>query len=367
MNRSLDKLRTIGGLFLLSNVLAVFLPVLFIRQENYPEQIYSQFSFIIGYLMPESGADALSASGGTRFLVVILVLLPLLLAIFSGVCSFLGKLNRGYAVLGGLAVGALYLCQLMLSSRLWPDRLNDAQEYERGIGWWFVLLSACATLIIQGISLWAILHQTEGVSSGSIDFTHLQTDMEVSSEGSERQQGRVRQEREGRIPMVSPMPGEQRQEDSVSYTQTNALKIPGNKAENSILSQTQTEINVAVETANMKPNGGKADTVLPARGVMVGISGVFAGKEITFRDKETLHLGRDLSNDLVFTNASHISRNHCLITWYAQTQKFLIEDRSSNGCYINGAPARLPKSVEIALDPGTTIDIGDRSNRFRLE
>lgn len=360
MNRSLDKLRMIGGLFLLSNVLAVFLPVLSIRQENYPEQVYSQFSLIMEYLMPGNGADALSASGGARFLAVILILLPLLLSIFAGICSFIGKLNRGYAVLGGLAAGTLYLCQILLSRSLWPGRLNDAQEYVQGIGWWFVLVSACVTLAIQGRSLWITMHQTEENSTGSRDFSYVRTDTEIPSERPERQQGR--------IPGMSPLSGERRQEeDSVSYTQTDVMRVPGNKMESPILSQTQTEINVALETATMEPNGEKADTILPPRGVMVGISGVFAGKEISFRDKETLHLGRDLSNDLVFTNASHISRNHCLITWYAQKQKYYVEDHSSNGCYINGAPVRLPQNVEIALDPGTTIDIGDRSNRFRLE
>lgn len=360
MNRSLDKLRMIGGLFLLSNVLAVFLPVLFIRQENYPEQVYSQFSFIMGYLMPGTGADALSASGGACFLAILLILVPLLLSVFACVCSFIGKLNRGYTVLGGLAAGVLYLCQLLFSRSFWPDRLNDAQEYVRGIGWWFVLLSACAVLIIEGISLWIILHQAEEVSPESKDFSHLQTDKRVPSERTERQYDR-------RL-VVSPVAGEQRQEDSVTDTQTDAMKYPGNTAENPTLSQTRTEINLTLETmATMEPKGEKADTVLPPRGVMVGVSGVYAGKEISFRDKETLHLGRDLSNDLVFTNASHVSRNHCLITWYAQKQKFYVEDRSSNGCYINGAPVRLPQNVEIALDPGTTIDIGDRSNRFRLE
>lgn len=359
MNRSLDKLRMIGGLFLLSNVLAVFLPVLFIRQENYPEQVYSQFSLIMGYLVPGTGTDALSASGGACFLAVLLILVPLLLSVFACVCSFIGKLNRGYAVLGGLAAGGLYLCQILLSRSLWPDRLNDAQEYVRGIGWWFVLLSACTLLIIQGISLWTTLHQTEEVSTESKGFSHLQEDTRISSERTEQQNRRLE---------ISPMAGGQRQEDSVSYTQTDAMRVPGNTAENQILSQTQTEINLTLENmATMEPKGEKADTVLPPRGVMVGVSGVFAGKEISFRDKETLHLGRDLSNDLVFTNASHISRNHCLITWYAQKQKFYVEDRSSNGCYINGASDRLPQNVEIALDPGTTMDIGDRSNRFRLE
>lgn len=360
MNRSMDKLRVIGGLFLLSNVLAVFLPVVYIRQENYPEQVYSQFSFIRGYLVPGSGAEVISASGGTRFLVVLLILLPLLFSISAGVCSFLRIVNGEYTAIGGLAAGLLYICQILLSGCFWPDRRNDAQEYVRGIGWWYVLLSACVLLVIEGIFLWIAMHPPKDTLSTDMDLSWQKNDAAILPESAERKRGR--------IPASSSVPAAHLQDDdAVSYTQTDPARHMGAVAENPVLSQTQTEINLSLDTGMTASRRNETDSVLPSRGVMVGMSGVFAGKEIAFKDQETLHLGRDFSNDLVFTNASHISRNHCLITWYAQKQKFYIEDRSSNGCFINGASVRLPKNVEIALDPGTMIDIGDRANRFRLE
>lgn len=362
MNRSMGKFRIPQGIFLLLNVLLIFLPTISIWQENYPEQIYSQLSFVQGYLISRTGVGASPASGFAPFMTVLLVVLPLVLAIFAGVCSLVERFYGKYARIAGVAALGLYLCQLFLGSIfLWPKRLNDAQQYNRGIGTWLLLLVVLASLAMYVIPLLPFFHGTKRAEIVTPNVPVSSPQAENAALG--RSLGMPSVPRKY-VPSFSD-------EDGMSYTQTDPIRHMGTGTVSHSMSQTLTELNLPLESERVAAEANRGAimaTISPrGRGVMVGVAGVFAGKEIAFGDGETLRLGRDLANDLVFTNASHISRNHCLITWYAQKQKYYIEDRSSNGCFINGAPTRLPKNVEIALEPGTVIDIGDQTNRFRLE
>lgn len=357
MNHSMDKFRIPQGIFLLSNVLLFFLPSVSIWQENYPEQVYSQWSFIQGYLISRTGVGASSASGSAPFMTVLLVVLPLVLAVFAGVCTLVERFYGKYARIASVAALCLYLCQLLLGNIfLWPKRLNDAQQFNPEIGMWLLLIVVLVSLVMYVIPMLPFFR-------GAKRTEHL---VEADASDSLSQSGSP----------VAGMPSMPRKsvsyfsdEDGISYTQRDPMRNMEHGKESHTISQTQTEMKLPWENRVVvaeATQGGRATAFSP-RGVMVGVTGVFAGKEIAFEDGETLRLGRDFANDLVFTNASHISRNHCLITWYEQKQKYYVEDQSSNGCFINGAPTRLPKNVEIVLEPGTLIDIGDPSNRFRLE
>lgn len=103
------------------------------------------------------------------------------------------------------------------------------------------------------------------------------------------------------------------------------------------------------------------------RGVLVGLTGMYAGAEIAFSDGMTIRLGRLPDNDLVFSNETRVSRRHCQLTWYGAEKIFKITDFSSSGTYIYGSGVRVPQNVEAPLPPGTVLDIGDGNNRFRLE
>lgn len=360
MNRTIDRIRICKGVLLLSNVLIFFLPTVSIWQENYPEQVYSQLSLIQGYLISGTGVGASPASGLARFMSILFVLLPLILAIYAGVCCLIEKLYGKYARIAGLSALCLYLCQFFGGRLLWPRRLNDAQQYNHEIGWWLFAVVVYLLLAIQVI-FWMKSRQKAGIAE-TLSHINAQRSRDTCVQTHDPVQQSVGMPSVPKRPL--PHDGDA---DGMSYTQSDPMGQRARTLRNQALSQTQTEINLALETVETMSGQRESEVSLPARGVMVGIAGVFAGKEVAFRDEETLHLGRDLTNDLVFTHASHISRNHCSITWYAQKQKYFVEDRSSNGCFINGAPVRLPKNVEIALDPGTVIDIGDRTNRFRLE
>lgn len=103
------------------------------------------------------------------------------------------------------------------------------------------------------------------------------------------------------------------------------------------------------------------------RGVMVGLTGMYAGAELHFEDGMKIRLGRLPDNDLVFTNEAHVSRRHCEISWHAAAKQFYIKDFSSSGSYINGSEDCLPQNIDTPLPSGTILDIGDENNRFRLE
>ncbi|MCI5884322.1 MAG: FHA domain-containing protein, partial [Eubacterium sp.] len=103
------------------------------------------------------------------------------------------------------------------------------------------------------------------------------------------------------------------------------------------------------------------------RGVIVGISGMYEGAEIPLKDGETIRFGRSSENDLVFSDQTHVSRHHCRITWNDANKMYVVLDTSSAGSYINGREDPIPQNMEISLETGTILDIGDASNRFRLE
>lgn len=347
MSHSADKIRVLGNFFLLFSVIIFFLPVLSVRQENYPEQTYSQFSFLKCYLAAETGDGSLPVSGGIRFMAVLLILIPLLLAVLAVIFRLIGYIPDQYSMICALAAGCLYMCQLLFGKGIWPKRLNDAQQYDHRIGWWLLLVVAFAILITQGISLLITRQERASEERAEARFVTGESATDASNVAT------VAQDTTSGLPEISPV----------------ARPTEPDAKEEHTISQTQTEINLSLFSPGEVTASGHEEAVdLPQpKGVMVGISGVFAQREIAFQPGETLRLGRDLTNDLVFTDAAHVSRNHCLITWQAAQQKYLLEDRSSNGCFINGAQTRLPKNVQVALDPGTVLDIGDRTNRFRLE
>lgn len=351
MNHSADRIRMLEGLFLICNFVIFFLPELSIRQENYPEQTFSQFSFFHDYFLSGSGDLQTPVSGNMRILTILCILIPMILVIFFGIGSFIDKIPNRYIAIGGIAVGVLSLLHLLLAKGIWPKRLNDAQSYDRRIGWWLLAIAVLGTLLSAILLLVASMKET------AIERETLLS--ETVNDG----------------PDASIAPRNYKKEiargvygiddtQATDFTDNNFVE----SYEDNVVSQTQTEIQVSsLFSAEQTVQQADARELRHPRGVMVGIAGVFRGAEIAMRDGEIMNLGRDLSNDLVFQDAPHISRMHCYIIWQAEQQKYLIEDHSSNGCYINDAIERLPQNVPIALEPGTLVDIGDRTNRFRLE
>lgn len=102
-------------------------------------------------------------------------------------------------------------------------------------------------------------------------------------------------------------------------------------------------------------------------GALVGRTGLYAGAEIPMEDGEFIRLGRQPDNHLVFAGENQISRNHCQIKWDSGRKKYVFRDYSSNGSFCNGSEDCLPQNIDLELDPGTVIAIGDEKNTFYLK
>lgn len=105
----------------------------------------------------------------------------------------------------------------------------------------------------------------------------------------------------------------------------------------------------------------------PEHGVLVGRTGLYAGAEIPLTDGEWIRLGRQSDNHLIFGGQNNVSRNHCQIKWDNGRQKYIFRDYSTNGTFANGAPDCLPQNLDLDLEPGTTIALGDENNTFYLK
>lgn len=105
----------------------------------------------------------------------------------------------------------------------------------------------------------------------------------------------------------------------------------------------------------------------PAHGVLVGLTGIYAGAEISIADGKEILLGRSPRNHLVFEGQEDISREHCKIRWDATRQEYVINDYSANGSFIKGKEDCLPQNLDILLAPGTTIMLADEKNTFYLK
>ena len=105
----------------------------------------------------------------------------------------------------------------------------------------------------------------------------------------------------------------------------------------------------------------------PPRGVLVGLTGMYAGAEIPFQNGMSIRLGRLNNNDLIFEGQGMVSRNHCTIRWDGVSHTFIFKDTSSSGTYVNGSEDCLPQNIEIEIPVGSVIALGDESNTFRLE
>ena len=101
-------------------------------------------------------------------------------------------------------------------------------------------------------------------------------------------------------------------------------------------------------------------------GVLAGLSGTYAGAEIPLNDGELVTLGRAENNHLIFTDEKRISRNHCSIRWDARNQRYLLQDYSSSGTYLNGSQDSLPKNTELVIPCGSQIALGNQNNVFLL-
>ena len=341
MDRWANGMRAACGLLLLLNIAVFFLSVTVIENQNSPGSsvlTYTQFDYVAamtdGELPHDDYMKKADYEGSTLtfWVVIAFMVFPLLLSAIGGIYGLAGGPRQLVTGICSLICFGCYGAQFFLLSRLWPGQMPDVC-CGRGTGSYLTMIVPGVAALF-GILTFILMPRIKRTKDSTIpDVWQIKQEREqaayhIVEESNGRQQATERQQATGRQPASG---GQQ------------AARRAGGMA-----------------SAEASPAAGP-------RGVLVGLTGMYAGAEIAFSDGMTIRLGRLPDNDLVFSNETRVSRRHCQLTWYGADKIFKITDFSSSGTYIYGSGVRVPQNVEAPLPPGTVLDIGDGNNRFRLE
>lgn len=318
MSRFAKKFRVISSLCALLNFIALFLPITKRIQENYADLTWTQLDYIQGALadyipfFQKETTEIISVSCGW---VLFFMVLPLVLSLIAGIWGFVGSYAQKISGILVFLVLMIYIGMAANISYLWPEAAAG-QEYCRG--------SACMlTLIFSGCAaVWA-------VASLAVTPRKRKTD-------------------EVFIPQVEEIKQEQVEAKYNIVAEENRQEQAGAK------------YNIVAEEKQETEREG-------THGALVGRTGIYAGAEIPLEDGDVIRLGRQSDNHLIFEGQLNVSRNHCQIKWDNGRQKYVFRDYSSNGSFVNGSEDCLPQNLDLELDPGTTIAIGDEMNTFYLK
>lgn len=300
----------------------LFIPVIKTVQENYPTDTYSQADFIKDVFSKfVMGDSQLKISGSQAIQIVLLIGLPVLLAIVFAIVSIVlenRQLISGIAAIVISALNVVFTTRAVSMGQIYKKKYQDIVSMN-GLN---IVLALAVILMICGLMV-IITKPASAKKNKSKDNV---------------------------IPDVEQIHQEQI------------------KPRYEFIDEAALEQSVDVEEEKMQEeNPVQKSESGAARGVMVGITGMYAGAEIPFKSGEELKFGRDNINDVIFPDARKVSRTHCTITWDAEKEEFYIVDTSSNGCFINEMDECIPQNLPIRLEVGTILDIGDNTNRFRLE
>lgn len=312
MERYAKGFRNFGGFLALLNLINFFLPITERAQEGYTTLQWSQFQYVkalLGKSLPYAGENTIPVTSTQAALVLCCMALPLILALAAGIWGIVGNSRQWGSSILIFIILILYIVLAEFLDLLWPEA-RITQIYSKGI--------ACpVSLAISGCSAVMAI------------FSFVSTPKKVKKV-------------QKKIPQVQEIKQQ----------------------------QAEAKYNIIMEESNQaKPSENVQKPYVPGnpRGVMVGLAGVYAGAEIPMADGEFIQLGRQNTNHLVFEGQTKVSRDHCKIKWDAASKKYTIYDYSSTGSFVNGSHDCLPQNLEMPLDPGTVVAIGDEANTFRLE
>ena len=335
MNRLGKGFRLTGGIFALINVVLFFLPMTQSVRVNYPTKIWSQLSYVTQ--VTGDGEPYLTGYTTERLMWVGgLIVLPLLLSALTGIWGIVGDDRQLVSPLMSFVVLGLYIGLFMTVSFYYPDA-----TYERAF-------AGAANLICSGLAA--------AFGLFGIFWTAGRTEAEMTEipQVQEFKQEQI----ESRYNIIDTTPqkgGEAKEGEDVEGVTLNMQSLPEDMKQKAAEATDD-------GLKNIPPYQG------PPRGVMVGLTGMYAGAEIPFQDGEQIRMGRFQDNELIFDESQNkVSRNHCIVKWNAKDQEYLVFDTSTNGTYPYGAEDCLPKNLEVIVKPGTIIGIGDFRNSFRLE
>lgn len=303
MNHRAKSIRIISGVVILLNLVAFALPLTQIHHENYPKISYSSFRFMIALMKGELPYIEKAINTQQMVWLIFFVALPGILSVIAGIWRLIGDKRQVISSIFVFLTLGLYSIMNITIGVIYKKAYFGNTVNQRGIGSILYFLFSVIASVLTAIVL--------GISAKKVE----------------------RKKEYNSIPEVHEMKEEQQK----NYKEE-------------ILKEQE---NIFV------PSG--------PRGVIVGIKGIYKGAQIHMKPNETIRFGRTTDNDLVFVGAHKVSRNHCKIRWDDTMKKYFFTDYSSNGTFIQGEEDCLPQNLEIFIEPGTVIELGDSHNTFRLE
>lgn len=327
MERLAKYSRNICGFLLVANIIvALFVPITKRVQENYDTVSYTQFDYMrsmcSGELPKAADNNEVEIMTSQIMFIIFLMILPALIALSGGIYGIVGSPRQIFTSITSFVVLAMYIALAAAIGVMWPESKNG-EVYQRSLAYIFHMVLAGAG-VAAGVAALIATPRKRVPQTMDIQGMHIFTNSQMA---------------EPKYNIVQP------QQDIVQQqayeTEQGTEKIE--------------------ETVFPEYSGG------PARGVMVGLRGIYAGAEIPFKSGETIRIGRLPENDLIFHDQGRVSRNHCAIKWDAENKCYYFRDYSSNGSFIEGNDECLPQNIEVSLKPGTVVMIGSDANVFRLE
>lgn len=321
MERLAKNMRNLCGFLLVANIIVtLFVPITKRVQENYDTIRYTQLDYMRsmgnGALPKVADAGEIDIMPLQIMFIIFLMILPALIALSGGIYGIVGSSRQIFTSIASYVVFAMYIVLAVAIGVMWPESQNG-EVYQRDIAYiCHMFLAGAGT--VTGIVALIVTPKKHVQPVMDIQGMHIFTDSK----------------------MAEPKYNIVQQPSDYDIEQTDAVT---------------------------------ADTAVPeyvpgaARGVMVGLKGIYAGAEISFKNGETIKLGRLPDNDLIFHDQGRVSRNHCAIRWDADKKIYYFKDYSSNGSFVEGSDECLPQNIEIRLKPGTVVMIGSEANVFRLE
>ncbi|NCB93880.1 MAG: DUF4234 domain-containing protein [Clostridia bacterium] len=101
------------------------------------------------------------------------------------------------------------------------------------------------------------------------------------------------------------------------------------------------------------------------QGVISCIAGAYQGNQVPINSMESIVVGRSSQDANLVLEGTKLSRRHCVITYYDDTDTYGVTDYSSNGTfYMNGS--RFVALTEVRLQPGTQFYLGNRDNIIQV-
>lgn len=358
MNRKAKGLRIAGGIGILLNIIFLFLPMTKCQPENYPVERFSQLDYITKMFSDEAPyCNAYTA--GRIVWVMVLILIPVIISIVAGIWGIIGDDRQIVSSIMILSVFALYIALCLTIMGFYPT-----DEYSGDIAGIFNLICSGAAGVLAIISL---MYKGEPMEEPEFDEI---PDLDEFRQDQINAKFNINNNSEKSINPFAADTYDKSSESGGSAKQPSIQVEPDQSTQQMVQEQQpvmQTEDVQDHPTQTSEQNEIQEYVPGPPKGIMVGLTGIYAGAQIQFRDGESIRLGRHQSNDLVFEGQEKVSRNHCYIKWNGVEGKFYFKDNSSNGSFIQGMEDCLPQNIEIEIPIGSVILIGDESNSFRLE